>query len=67
MKTTMMPVEMYGEMEEQTMMTSAMEVDDVDSFDLFEQGPLAFLDHCRLADDGFFNTFSDDFDDADIN
>ncbi|GKB78794.1 hypothetical protein Tco_0945689 [Tanacetum coccineum] len=68
MKTMMMPVEMYGEMEDQTMMTSAMDVDDVDSFDLFEQGGGGGpLDHCRLADDGFFNTFSDDFDDTDIN
>ncbi|PWA38605.1 small acidic protein 2 [Artemisia annua] len=65
---TMMPVEMYGEMEEQTMMTSAMEVDDVDSFDGFGgEGPLSSLDHYRLADDGFFNSFSDDFDDSDIN
>nr|GEV40904.1 hypothetical protein [Tanacetum cinerariifolium] len=40
MKAT--PVEMYGEMEEQSMTTSAMEVDDVDSFDLF--GEVCYMD-----------------------
>lgn len=61
-----MPVELFGEMEEQAS-TVAMDVDDVEALDIFGEGPLAAMDHHRLADSDFFNSFEDDFDDADIN
>ncbi|XP_076904366.1 small acidic protein 1-like [Bidens hawaiensis] len=60
-----MPVEMFGEMEEQAS-SVAMDVDDVDALDIFGEGPLAAVDHHRLVDSDFFNSFEDDFDDADI-
>ncbi|CAH1441353.1 unnamed protein product [Lactuca virosa] len=61
-----MPVELFGEMEEQAS-TVAMDVDDVEALDIFGEGPIAALDHHRLTDSDFFNSFEDDFDDADIN
>ncbi|KAD3337016.1 hypothetical protein E3N88_32536 [Mikania micrantha] len=61
-----MPVELFGEMEEQAS-TVAMDVDDVEALDIFGEGPLAAMDHHRLTDSDFFNSFEDDFDDADIN
>ncbi|KAK9068732.1 hypothetical protein SSX86_012847 [Deinandra increscens subsp. villosa] len=41
-----MPVELFGEMEEQAS-TVAMEVDDVEAIDIFGEGPLAAMDHHR--------------------
>ncbi|KAI3743103.1 hypothetical protein L1987_60806 [Smallanthus sonchifolius] len=61
-----MPVELFGEMEEQAS-TVAMDVDDVEALDIFGEGPLAAMDHHRLTDSDFFNSFEDDFDDDDIN
>lgn len=59
-----MPVEL---LEEQVGSTVAMEVDDVESFDMFGEGPISYMDHHRLTDSDFFNSFEDDFDDSDIN
>ncbi|KAK4264253.1 hypothetical protein QN277_025460 [Acacia crassicarpa] len=43
----------------------AMDVDDIDPFDMFGEG-LICVDN-KLADADFFNSFEDDFDDSDIN
>ncbi|KAJ1393249.1 small acidic protein 1 [Sesbania bispinosa] len=43
----------------------AMDVDDVDPLDIFGDGVISA--DSKLADADFFNTFQDDFDDADIN
>lgn len=60
-----MPVDFFAEMEEQGS-TMAMDVDDVEALEIFGEGPLS-VDHHRLADADFFNSFEDDFDDSDIN
>ena len=47
----------------------AMDVDDVDALDMFSDNlgaPISCFD-TKLADADFFNSFADDFDDADIN
>ncbi|KAJ1416730.1 small acidic protein 1 [Sesbania bispinosa] len=43
----------------------AMDVDDVDPLDIFGDGVISA--DSKLPDADFFNTFQDDFDDADIN
>ncbi|KAF8402005.1 hypothetical protein HHK36_012956 [Tetracentron sinense] len=43
----------------------AMDVDDSDSLEILAEGVLN-VDN-KLADSDFFNSFDDDFDDADIN
>ncbi|CAJ1932538.1 unnamed protein product [Sphenostylis stenocarpa] len=60
----MRAMELFGEMDEQVS-SMAMDVDDVDSLEIFAEGVIA-ADH-KLADADFFNNFQDDFDDADIN
>lgn len=60
-----MPVDYFAELEEQGS-TMAMDVDDVEALEIFGEGPLA-VDHHRLADADFYNSFEDDFDDSDIN
>ncbi|KAK8571954.1 hypothetical protein V6N13_047582 [Hibiscus sabdariffa] len=57
-----MPMEYVTDPDDQG---SAMEVDDVDSFDLLGEGVIG-TDN-KLADADFFNNFEDDFDDSDIN
>lgn len=59
-----MQMEFFGEMEEQGA-TVAMDVDDVDPLEIFGEGVIS-IDN-KLADADFFNSFADDFDDADIN
>lgn len=59
-----MPMDLFGEMDEQVS-TMAMDVDDIDPLEIFAEG-LISADN-KLADADFFNTFQDDFDDADIN
>ncbi|XP_057415396.1 small acidic protein 1 [Lotus japonicus] len=61
----MRPMDLFGEMEEQVSSTMAMDVDDVDPLEIFAEGVIS-ADH-KLADADFFNSFQDDFDDADIN
>ncbi|CAJ1932544.1 unnamed protein product [Sphenostylis stenocarpa] len=51
------------EMDEQVS-TMAMDVDDVDSLEIFAKGVIA-ADH-KLADVDFFNNLQDDFDDLDF-
>ncbi|KAK3025666.1 hypothetical protein RJ639_041958 [Escallonia herrerae] len=63
-----MPVDFFGEDD----VGSAMDVDDddVETLEIFGEGgagPIAAVDHHRLADNDFFNSFEDDFDDSDIN
>uniref|UniRef100_A0A3Q7JD30 Small acidic protein 1 n=3 Tax=Solanum subgen. Lycopersicon TaxID=49274 RepID=A0A3Q7JD30_SOLLC len=67
-ESTMKPmvVDYLADMEEQGS-TMAMDVDDVDTIDMFGEGPLGGGEHLRLADSDFFNLFQDDFDDSDIN
>ncbi|KAJ1425637.1 hypothetical protein SESBI_10991 [Sesbania bispinosa] len=60
----MRPMDLFGEMEDQVS-TMAMDVDDVDPLEIFAEGVIS-ADN-KLADADFFNTFQDDFDDADIN
>ncbi|GFP89481.1 hypothetical protein PHJA_001091700 [Phtheirospermum japonicum] len=64
MKT--LPMEYFGEAEEQSSdVSAAMEVDDVDSsLDMFGEGPV--LDLHRLANSEFFNSYQDNFDDGDF-
>ncbi|KAJ1397931.1 hypothetical protein SESBI_31412 [Sesbania bispinosa] len=57
-------MDLFGEMEDQVS-TMAMDVDDVDPLEIFAEGVIS-ADN-KLADADFFNTFQDDFDDADIN
>lgn len=59
--------ELVVEMEEQPSSTMEMDVDDVDDLDIFRESLLETSDHRRLTDSGFFNSFEDDFNDADIN
>ena len=59
-----MPMDLFGEMEEQVS-TMAMDVDDVDPLEIFAEGVIS-ADN-KLADADFFNSFQDDFDDTDIN
>ncbi|XP_054793988.1 small acidic protein 1-like [Prosopis cineraria] len=59
-----MPMDLFGEMDEQGS-AMAMDVDDVDSLDIFGEGVIV-ADN-KLADADFFNSFEDDFDDTDIN
>lgn len=54
----------YTDMDEQVS-SMAMDVDDADPLEIFADGVIA-ADH-KLADADFFNSFQDDFDDADIN
>lgn len=63
-----MPIDFFAELEEQGT-TVAMDVDDAEALDIFGggEGPIAALEHHRLADADFFNSFQDDFDDSDIN
>lgn len=60
------PAELYVEMEDQSS-TMEMDVDDAEALDIFREGPLDSADHHRLSDSDFFNSFDDDFNDADIN
>ncbi|KAK8548695.1 hypothetical protein V6N13_054526 [Hibiscus sabdariffa] len=62
MRPMPMPMEYVTDPDDQG---SAMEVDDVDSFDLLGEGVIG-TDN-KLADADFFNNFEDDFDDSDIN
>ncbi|KAI8537779.1 hypothetical protein RHMOL_Rhmol09G0051200 [Rhododendron molle] len=57
------PVDLYADLEDPNS-TMAMDVDDVDA-EFFGEGPL--VSDNKLADADFFNSFQDDFDDADIN
>ncbi|KNA24356.1 hypothetical protein SOVF_016550 [Spinacia oleracea] len=63
MKT--IPGDYLAELEEQGA-AMAMDVDDIDPLEVFGEGLMA-PDSNKLADADFFNFFSDDFDDADIN
>ncbi|XP_028793297.1 small acidic protein 1-like [Neltuma alba] len=58
------PMDLFGEMDEQGS-AMAMDVDDVDSLDIFGEGVI--VTDNKLADADFFNSFEDDFDDTDIN
>jgi hypothetical protein len=58
----MRAMDLFGEMEEQISM--AMEVDDADNLDILADG---LVTESKLVDAEFFNSFQDDFDDADIN
>ncbi|KAJ8768439.1 hypothetical protein K2173_021592 [Erythroxylum novogranatense] len=49
---------------EEHVSTVAMDVDDIDSLEIFGEG-VVNLD--KLADTDFFNNFDDDFDDSDFN
>ncbi|XP_027367493.1 small acidic protein 1 [Abrus precatorius] len=60
----MRPMDLFGEIDEQVS-SMAMDVDDVDSLEIFSEGVIT-TDN-KLADADFFNTFQDDFDDSDIN
>ncbi|KAE9450624.1 hypothetical protein RHGRI_025902 [Rhododendron griersonianum] len=57
------PVDLFADLEDPNS-TMAMDVDDVDA-EFFGEGPL--VSDNKLADADFFNSFQDDFDDADIN
>ncbi|XP_061358920.1 small acidic protein 1 [Gastrolobium bilobum] len=57
-------MDLFGEMDEQVS-AMAMDVDDIDPLEIFADGVIS-ADN-KLADADFFNTFEDDFDDADIN
>jgi len=60
----MRTMDLFGEeMEDQ--ITMAMDVDDVDNFDILAEG--IAVNESKVADADFFNSFQDDFDDADIN
>ncbi|CAI9117981.1 OLC1v1019478C1 [Oldenlandia corymbosa var. corymbosa] len=60
------PMDFFADLDEHSAV--AMDLDDADSLDFFGgEGPLAALEHHRLADADFFNSFQDDFDDSDIN
>lgn len=64
-----MPIDFFAELEDHGT-TVAMDVDDAEALEIFSgggEGPLATVDHHRLADADFFNSFQDDFDDSDIN
>ncbi|KAI4345949.1 hypothetical protein L6164_013033 [Bauhinia variegata] len=63
-RTRPMPMDLFGEMEEQGS-TMAMDVDDVDPLEIFGEGVMSSDN--KLADADFFNSFEDDFDDTDIN
>ncbi|XP_057958233.1 small acidic protein 1 [Malania oleifera] len=54
----------FADLEEQGS-SVAMDVDDVDSLEMFGEGVLP-ADN-KLAESDFFNSFEDDFDDSDIN
>ncbi|MCL7024619.1 hypothetical protein MKW94_021279 [Papaver nudicaule] len=43
-----------------------MDVDDADPLDMLGEGVVGHIEH-KLVDSDFFNKFSDDFDDSDIN
>lgn len=60
----MRAMDLFGEMEEQ-ITTMAMDVDDVDNFEVLADGIIG--NDSKVADADFFNSFQDDFDDADIN
>ncbi|XP_021762550.1 small acidic protein 1 [Chenopodium quinoa] len=59
------PGDYLAELEEQSA-AMAMDVDDVDPLEVFGENLMA-PDNFKLADADFFNFFSDDFDDTDIN
>ncbi|XAR62713.1 hypothetical protein NMG60_11017570 [Bertholletia excelsa] len=59
------PVDFFPDLDDHGS-AAAMDVDDVDSLDVFGDGPLGGGE-ARLADADFFNSFEDDFDDSDIN
>lgn len=58
------PMDYFAELEEPSS-TVAMDVDDVDSLEMFGEGVLSGEN--KLVDADFFNCFEDDFDDTDIN
>ncbi|XP_004496569.1 small acidic protein 1-like [Cicer arietinum] len=60
----MRAMDLFGEMEDQ-ITSMAMDVDDVEQFEMLADGVIV-TDH-KLTDSDFFNSFQDDFDDADIN
>ncbi|XP_004497783.1 small acidic protein 1 [Cicer arietinum] len=60
----MRAMDLFGEMEDQ-ITSMAMDVDDVEQFEMLADGVIV-SDH-KLADSDFFNSFQDDFNDADIN
>ncbi|KAL9390117.1 hypothetical protein Peur_018722 [Populus x canadensis] len=57
-------VDFFADMEEQGS-TVAMDVDDVDTLEMFGEGVINMEN--KLADADFFNYFEDDFEDSDIN
>jgi hypothetical protein len=59
-----MQVDLFADMEEQGS-TVAMDVDYVDTLEMFGEGVINMEN--KLADADFFNYFEDDFDDSDIN
>ncbi|XP_024630994.1 small acidic protein 1 [Medicago truncatula] len=61
----MRTMDLFGEEMEDQITTMAMDVDDVDNFDILSEG--ISVNESKVADADFFNSFQDDFDDADIN
>lgn len=61
----MRTMDLFGEEMEDQITTMAMDVDDVDNFDILSEG--IAVNDSKVADADFFNSFQDDFDDADIN
>ncbi|KAI3969965.1 hypothetical protein MKW92_007849 [Papaver armeniacum] len=57
------PAFYFPDMDEQSV---AMDVDDTDPLDMYGEGVVGHME-IKLADSDFFNKFSDDFDDSDIN
>lgn len=57
------PMDFFGDMDDHA--SVAMDVDDMEPFEMFGEGVLSFDN--KVADADFFNKFEDDFDDADIN
>jgi len=61
----MRTMDLFGEEMEDQITTMAMDVDDVDNFDILSEG--ISVNESKVADADFFNSFQDDFDDSDIN
>ncbi|XP_050208851.1 small acidic protein 1-like [Mercurialis annua] len=59
-----MQMEYFAHKDEQGL-SVAMDVDDVDPLEIFDEG-VVNIDN-KLVDANFFNNFEDDFDDSDIN
>ncbi|TQD85457.1 hypothetical protein C1H46_028980 [Malus baccata] len=56
-------MDFFSDMDDQGS-TMAMDVDDVDPIEAFNEG---IMSESKLADADFFNSFHDDFDDTEIN